>query len=48
MAIARVTGAALADNLERTANIAVDTSTLFVDVIKQQSWYWQQHPNSYT
>ena len=36
MAIARVTGAALADNLERTANIAVDTSTLFVDVINNR------------
>ena len=32
MAIARVTGNALADNLERTSNLAVDTSTLFVDV----------------
>ena len=32
MAIARVTGKALADNLERTSNLAVDTSTLFIDV----------------
>ena len=32
MAIARVTGKALADNLERTANLAIDTSTFFVDV----------------
>ena len=32
MAIARVTGKALADNLERTTNLAVDTSTLFIDV----------------
>ena len=32
MAIARVSGKALADNLERTSNLAVDTSTLFIDV----------------
>jgi len=32
MAIARVTGKALASNLERTTNLAVDTSTLFIDV----------------
>ena len=32
MAIARVTGKALADNLERTANLAIDTNTFFVDV----------------
>ena len=32
MAIARVTGKALADNLERTSNLAFDTSTLFIDV----------------
>ena len=32
MAIARVSGKALADNLERTANLAIDTNTFFVDV----------------
>jgi len=32
MAIARVTGKALADNLERTANLAIDTNTFFVDI----------------
>ena len=32
MAIARVSGKALASNLERTSNLAVDTSTLFIDV----------------
>jgi len=36
MAIARVSGAALANNLSRTANISVDTSTLFVDVINNR------------
>ena len=32
MAIARVSGKALADNLERTANIAIDTNVFYVDV----------------
>jgi len=32
MAIARVTGKALAANLERTTNLAIDTNTFFVDV----------------
>lgn len=36
MAIARVSGDALANNLSRTANIAVDTNTLFVDVINNR------------
>ncbi len=36
MAIARVTGKALANDLTRTANIAIDTSTLFVDVVNNR------------
>ena len=36
MAIARVTGKALATNLERTANVAFDTSTLFIDVVNNR------------
>ena len=36
MTIARVSGTALANNLSRTANISVDTSTLFVDVVNNR------------
>ena len=32
MAIARVSGKALAENLERTANLAIDTNVFYVDV----------------